>query len=192
MVEIQKWKQVYMTTNVPVDDGGNYYYPALVPVNATIQLPVTDIAPDPALGDRGLKFDWVTNTWNTSEDDPTNKKIAELQQIIEGLTTSQLSMIADQTDTDSQATAPAQGSQASESAQGSQATQAAQPQSAQPNEPSSEQPTQPAQGSQEPESAQGSQATQPSQPVGSQSGMPSLSDMAGMLNNPDMAKKGDK
>lgn len=180
MVEIQKWKQVYMTTNVPADAGGNYYYPALVPANATIQLPVTDIAPDPALGDRGLKFDWATNTWNTSEEDPTNKKIAELQQMIEGLTTSQLNVIADQTNTDSQEPAPAQGSQ------GSQATQAAQPQSAQPSEPSSEQPTQPAQGS------QATQATQATQPVGSQSGVSSLSDMAGMLNNPDMAKKGDK
>lgn len=180
MVEIQKWKQVYMTTNVPVDAGGNYYYPALVPANASIQLPVTDIAPDPALGDRGLKFDWATNTWNTSEEDPTNKKIAELQQMIEGLTTSQLNVIADQTNTDSQEPAPAQGSQ------GSQATQAAQPQSAQPSEPSSEQPTQPAQGS------QATQATQATQPVGSQSGVSSLSDMAGMLNNPDMAKKGDK
>jgi hypothetical protein len=177
MVEIQKWKQVYMTTNVPVDAGGNYYYPALVPANATIQLPVTDIAPDPALGDRGLKFDWATNTWNTSEDDPTNKKIAELQQIIKGLTTSQLNMIADQTNTDSQEPAPAQGSQA---------TQATQPQSVQPSEPSSEQPTQPTQPTQP---AQGSQATQP---VGSQSGVSSLSDMAGMLNNPDMAKEGDK
>ena len=138
-----------MTTNVPVDAGGNYYYPALVPTNATIQLPVTDIAPDPALGDRGLKFDWATNTWNTSEDDPTNKKIAELQQIIKGLTTSQLNMIADQTNTDTQEPAPAQGSQAT-------------------------------------------QATQATHPVGSQSGVSSLSDMAGMLNNPDMAKKGDK
>ena len=168
MVEIQKWKQVYITTNVPADDSGNYYYPALVPANATMQLPVTDIAPDPALGDRGLKFDWATNTWNTSEDDPTNKKIAELQQIIKGLTTSQLNMVADQTNI---------GSQASESAQGSQATQVAQPQSAQSSEPSSKQPTQP---------------TQPSSSVGSQSGVSSLSDMAGMLNNPDMAKKGDK
>ena len=191
MVEIQKWKQVYMTTNVPADAGGNYYYPALVPANATIQLPVTDIAPDPALGDRGLKFDWATNTWNTSEDDPTNKKIAELQQMIKGLTTSQLNMIADQTNTDSQEPAPAQGSQA---------TQATQPQSVQPSEPSSEQPTQPAQGSQatQPQPTQptqptqDSQATQATQPVGSQSGVSSLSDMAGMLNNPDMAKKGDK
>lgn len=160
MVEIQKWKQVYMTTNVPADDGGNYYYPALVPVNAIMQLPVTDIAPDPALGDRGLKFDWATNTWNTSEDDPTNKKIAELQQVIKGLTTNQLNMIAGQTNTDNQTPA---------SAQGSQATQATQP-----SEPSSE------------------QSAQPSQSVGSQSGMPSLSDMAGMVNNSDTAKKGDK
>ena len=167
MVEIQRWKQVYMTTNVPADDGGNYYYPALVPANATVQLPVTDIAPDPALGDRGLKFDWATNTWNTSENDPTNQKIAELQQIINGLTANQLGIIADQTNTDSQGPAAAQATQAS------QATPASQPQSIQSSEPSSEQPTQPA------------------QPVDSQSEMP-ISDMASMLNNPDMVKKGDK
>lgn len=44
MVEIQRWKQVYMTTNVPADGGGNYYYPALVSANATIQLPDVDSA----------------------------------------------------------------------------------------------------------------------------------------------------
>ena len=182
MVEIQKWKQVYMTTNVPVDDGGNYYYPALVPANAIMQLPVTDIAPDPALGDRGLKFDWATNTWNTSEDDPTNNKIAELQQVIKGLTANQLNMIADQTNTGSQA--PTSASSSSEPA-------SSEPASSEPasSEPASSEPASSAPASSEPASSapvQGSQAS-----AGSQSGTPSLSSMAGMLNNPDTAKKGD-
>ena len=95
MVEIEKWKQVYMTTNVP-DNNGNYYYPALVPANAVVQLPITEIAPDPALGDRGLKFDWGTNTWNTSDEDPTNKRLAQMEQTIKGLAANQLGMMAGQ------------------------------------------------------------------------------------------------
>lgn len=151
MVEIEKWKQVYMTTNVP-DNNGNYYYPALVPANAVVQLPITEIAPDPALGDRGLKFNWATNTWNTSEEDPTNKKIAELQQMIKGLTTSQLNMMAGQVNIQ------------------------------QSNEPTVQ--------DSKPDSS--AQPSQPSQPVASQSGMPNLSDMANLLNDPNMDEKGDK
>ena len=145
MVEIEKWKQVYMTTNVP-DNNGNYYYPALVPANAVVQLPITEIAPDPALGNRGLKFDWGTNTWNTSDEDPTNKRLAQMEQTLKGLTANQLGMMADQVNVQ------------------------------QPKAPT----------------AQASQPSQPSQPVASQSGMPNLSDMANLLNDPNMAEKGDK
>ena len=148
MVEIEKWKQVYMTTNVP-DNNGNYYYPALVPANAVVQLPITEIAPDPALGDRGLKFDWGTNTWNTSDEDPTNKRLAQMEQTIKGLTANQLGMMADQVNIQ------------------------------QPNEPTVQ--------DSKPDSS-----VEPSQPVASQSGMPNLSDMANLLNDPNMAEKGDK
>lgn len=151
MVEIEKWKQVYMTTNVP-DNNGNYYYPALVPANAVVQLPITEIAPDPALGDRGLKFDWGTNTWNTSDEDPTNKRLAQMEQTIKGLTANQLGMMAGQVNIQ------------------------------QPNEPTVQ--------DSKPDSSAG--PSQPSQPVASQSGMPNLSDMANLLNDPNMAEKGDK
>ena len=154
MVEIEKWKQVYMTTNVP-DNNGNYYYPALVPANAVVQLPITEVAPDPALGDRGLKFDWGTNTWNTSDEDPTNKRLAQMEQTIKGLAANQLGMMAGQVNIQ------------------------------QPNEPT-------VQDSKPDSSAQPSQPSQPSQPVASQSGMPNLSDMANLLNDPNMAEKGDK
>lgn len=154
MVEIEKWKQVYMTTNVP-DNNGNYYYPALVPANAVVQLPITEIAPDPALGDRGLKFDWGTNTWNTSDEDPTNKRLAQMEQTIKGLTANQLGMMADQVNIQ------------------------------QPNEPA-------VQDSKPDSSAEPAQPSQPSQPVASQSGMPNLADMAKLLNDPNMAEKGDK
>lgn len=151
MVEIEKWKQVYMTTNVP-DNNGNYYYPALVPANAVVQLPITEIAPDPALGDRGLKFDWGTNTWNTSDEDPTNKRLAQMEQTIKGLAANQLGMMADQVNIQ------------------------------QPNEPTVQ--------DSKPDSSV--EPAQPSQPVASQSGMPNLSDMANLLNDPNMAEKGDK
>ena len=151
MVEIEKWKQVYMTTNVP-DNNGNYYYPALVPANAVVQLPITEIAPDPALGDRGLKFDWGTNTWNTSDEDPTNKRLAQMEQTIKGLATNQLGMMAGQVNIQ------------------------------QPNEPTVQ--------DSKPDSLAG--PAQPAQPVASQSGMPNLSDMANLLNDPNMAEKGDK
>lgn len=151
MVEIAKWKQVYMTTSVPADDSGNYYYPALVPANAVVQLPLTEVVPDPALGGRGLKFDWGTNTWNTSDEDPTNKKLNEMQQTINGLTANQLGMIADQVNT----------------------------------EPASAQPSQPASAS----------STTSDSTSGSQSGstdIPDLSDMASVLNNPDLSKGDNK
>ena len=151
MVEIEKWKQVYMTTNVP-DNNGNYYYPALVPANAVVQLPITEIAPDPALGDRGLKFDWGTNTWNTSDEDPTNKRLAQMEQTIKGLAANQLGMMSGQVNIQ------------------------------QPNEPTVQ--------ASRPDSS--AQPSQPSQPVASQSGMPNLSDMANLLNDPNMAEKGDK
>lgn len=151
MVEIEKWKQVYMTTNIP-DNNGNYYYPALVPANAVVQLPLTEISPDPALGDRGLKFDWGTNTWNTSDEDPTNKRLAQMEQTIKGLTANQLGMMADQVNIQ------------------------------QPNEPTVQ--------ASKPDSS--AEPAQPSQPVASQSGMPNLADMANLLNDPNMAEKGDK
>lgn len=154
MVEIEKWKQVYMTTNVP-DSNGNYYYPTLVPANAVVQLPITEIAPDPALGDRGLKFDWSTNTWDISDEDPTNKRLAQMEQTLKGLTANQLGMMADQVN------------------------------SQQPKAPT-------VQASQSDSSAEPSQPSQSSQPVASQSGMPNLSDMANLLNNSNMAEKGDK
>ena len=151
MVEIAKWKQVYMTTSVPADDSGNYYYPALVPANAVVQLPLTEVVPDPALGGRGLKFDWGTNTWNTSDEDPTNKKLNEMQQTINGLTANQLGMIADQVNT----------------------------------EPAPVKPTQPASASSATsDSASGSQS--------GSTGVPDLSDMASVLNNPDLSKGDNK
>ena len=151
MVEIEKWKQVYMTTNVP-DNNGNYYYPALVPANAVVQLPITEIAPDPTLGNRGLKFDWGTNTWNTSDEDPTNKRLAQMEQTLKGLTANQLGMMADQVNVQQPKAPTAQDSKSDSSAE----------------------------------------PAQSSQPVASQSGMPNLSDMANLLNNPNMAEKGDK
>ena len=124
MVEIAKWKQVYMTTSVPADDSGNYYYPALVPANAVVQLPLTEVVPDPALGGRGLKFDWGTNTWNTSDEDPTNKKLNEMQQTINSLTANQLGVIADRVNTEPASAQPSQPASASsttsDSASGSQ------------------------------------------------------------------------
>lgn len=151
MVEIAKWKQVYMTTSVPADDSGNYYYPALVPANAVVQLPLTEVVPDPALGGRGLKFDWGTNTWNTSDEDPTNKKLNEMQQTINGLTANQLGMIADQVNTEPAPVKPSQPASASSATS---------------------------------DSASGSHP--------GSTGVPNLSDMASMLNNPDLSKGDNK
>ena len=132
MVEIEKWKQVYMTTNVP-DNNGNYYYPALVPANAVVQLPITEIAPDPALGNRGLKFDWGTNTWNTSDEDPTNKRLAQMEQTLKGLTANQLGMMADQVNVQQPKAPTVQDSQPDSSAEPSQSSQPVASQSGMPN-----------------------------------------------------------
>lgn len=154
MVEIAKWKQVYMTTNVPADDSGNYYYPALVPANAVVQLPLTEVVPDPALGGRGLKFDWGTNTWNTSDEDPTNKKLNEMQQTINGLTANQLGMMADRVNSQ-QPVAPVQSSQPTSASSASQASQVSDPVS------SAAQPTQPASSAVDPTSSASSQVSEP-------------------------------
>lgn len=132
MVEIEKWKQVYMTTNVP-DNNGNYYYPALVPANAVVQLPITEIAPDPALGNRGLKFDWGNNTWNTSDEDPTNKRLAQMEQTLKGLTANQLGMMADQVNVQQPKAPTAQDSKPDSSAEPSQSSQPVASQSGMPN-----------------------------------------------------------
>lgn len=152
MVEIAKWKQVYMTTSVPVDDSGNYYYPALVPANAVVQLPLTEVVPDPALGGRGLKFDWGTNTWNTSDEDPTNKKLNEMQQTINSLTANQLGMIADQVN---KGPAPVKPDQPVSASSASQASQVSEPVS------SAAQPTQPASSAVDPTSSASSQVSEP-------------------------------
>ena len=68
----------YLTKGT-ADEDGNYYVPILVPSNATLQLPITDIAPDDSLGNKGLKFDWTTHKWQVSDQDPTTLLIANLQ-----------------------------------------------------------------------------------------------------------------
>ncbi len=73
-METANFKQVYFTTNIP-DDNGNYYYPVFIPDNVLIQYPLTDVAIDPYLGGHGLKFDWTTNQWIVSSQDPTQLKL---------------------------------------------------------------------------------------------------------------------
>ena len=91
-----KFVQAYVTTNYPVDEGGNYYYVAYVPEDAPVQLPVTKVAPDPELGDKGLKFDWTNNRWQTSEQDPTLKLLKQLQTSVKSNDMVMLNMMKDQ------------------------------------------------------------------------------------------------
>lgn len=78
-METVNFKQVYFTTNIP-DDNGNYYYPVFIPDNVLIQYPLTDVAIDPSLGGHGLKFDWTTNQWGVSSQDPTLLELKKLQE----------------------------------------------------------------------------------------------------------------
>lgn len=78
-METANFKQVYFTTNIP-DDNGNYYYPVFIPGDVLIQYPLTDVAIDPSLGGHGLKFDWTTNQWIVSSQDPTLLEIKKLQE----------------------------------------------------------------------------------------------------------------
>ncbi len=78
-METVNFKQVYFTTNIP-DDNGNYYYPVFIPDNVLIQYPLTDVAIDPSLGGHGLKFDWTTNQWIVSSQDPTLLELKKLQE----------------------------------------------------------------------------------------------------------------
>ena len=88
--------QGYMTTNTPVDEGGNYYYPIFVPENVAVTMPITKIVPDAKLGDKGLKFNWERNEWVTSEQDPTVRMLKQLQASVTGNNMAMLSMMKDQ------------------------------------------------------------------------------------------------
>ena len=81
---VVKFTQAYMTTDYP-DENGNYYYPVFVPENAHVQLPFVTSMPDASLGNRGIRYDWNTNSWTVSSDDPLIKKINTLEAQLNGL-----------------------------------------------------------------------------------------------------------
>ena len=81
---VVKFTQAYMTTDYP-DENGNYYYPVFVPENAHVQLPFVTSVPDASLGNRGIRYDWNTNSWTVSSDDPLIKKINTLEAQLNGL-----------------------------------------------------------------------------------------------------------
>ena len=81
---VVKFTQAYMTTDYP-DENGNYYYPVFVPENAHVQLPIVTSMPDASLGNRGIRYDWNTNSWTVSSDDPLIKKINTLEAQLTGL-----------------------------------------------------------------------------------------------------------
>ena len=81
---VVKFTQAYMTTDYP-DENGNYYYPVFVPENAHVQLPIVTSMPDASLGNRGIRYDWNTNSWTVSSDDPLIKKINTLEAQLNGL-----------------------------------------------------------------------------------------------------------
>ena len=81
---VVKFTQAYMTTDYP-DENGNYYYPVFVPENAHVQLPIVTSMPDDSLGNRGIRYDWNTNSWTVSSDDPLIKKINALEAQLNGL-----------------------------------------------------------------------------------------------------------
>lgn len=73
-------QQAYYTTNFEVDKGGNYYYPIWIPDGAPTAMPITLKAPDPSLGNKGLKFDWSKQEWITSEKDPGLQLLRRIQK----------------------------------------------------------------------------------------------------------------
>ena len=81
---VVKFTQAYMTTDYP-DENGNYYYPVFVPENAHVQLPIVTSMPDASLGNRGIRYDWNTNRWTVSSDDPLIKRINTLEAQLNGL-----------------------------------------------------------------------------------------------------------
>lgn len=81
---VVKFTQAYMTTDYP-DENGNYYYPVFVPENAHVQLPIVTSMPDASLGNRGIRYDWNTNSWTVSSDDSLIKKINTLEAQLNGL-----------------------------------------------------------------------------------------------------------
>ena len=81
---VVKFTQAYMTTDYP-DENGNYYYPVFVPENAHVQLPIVTSMPDASLGNSGIRYNWNTNSWTVSSDDPLIKKINTTEAQLNGL-----------------------------------------------------------------------------------------------------------
>jgi hypothetical protein len=113
---VVKFTQAYMTTDYP-DENGNYYYPVFVPENAHVQLPIVTSMPDASLGNRGIRYDWNTNSWTVSSDDPLIKKINTLEAQLNGLVSASKSDNSTSGDSSSiQPTTPASSADSSSTA----------------------------------------------------------------------------
>lgn len=68
----------YLTKN-KADEDGNFYVPILVPDTAQLNQPITKVPIPDDLAGKGVKFDWLSQTWAISTEDPTVAKVNTLE-----------------------------------------------------------------------------------------------------------------
>lgn len=97
MAEAQQFETVYVTATAPVDKAGNFYTPALIPQGVDpLPANVTRVAPtaDQIAAGKALKFDWASQAYVESGEDPINKALATLGVKVASSTASNAQMIA--------------------------------------------------------------------------------------------------
>ena len=97
MTDAQPMKTMYQTTTVPVDDAGNEYFPVLVPTNVkSCPVTMTEVAPtqEQLAAGKALKFDWASQQYVESGEDPLQRQLAAVSLKLAEQTTSANQQIA--------------------------------------------------------------------------------------------------
>lgn len=74
----------YLTKN-KADEDGNFYVPILVPDTAELNQPITKVPIPDDLSGKGVRFDWLTHTWEISTEDPTVAKVNKFETALSSL-----------------------------------------------------------------------------------------------------------
>ena len=74
----------YLTNN-KADKDGNFYVPILVPDTAELAQPITKVSIPDELSGKGVRFDWLTQTWLVSTEDPTVAKVNNFETTLSSL-----------------------------------------------------------------------------------------------------------
>lgn len=82
----------YLTKNT-ADEEGNFYVPILVPDTAELNQPITKVSIPDELSGKGVRFDWLTQTWLVSTEDPTVAKVNNFETTLSSLEQQNANMV---------------------------------------------------------------------------------------------------